>query len=190
MVCFNVLELLLDETAMPRGMEVRDLPKTFFILSVYQSLIRLHWCFFPLCCRTLTSGWHPSPCSVHWAPQFKSFLFCILSATSPFVWVFVSCWVRHGLWFQTEIQQIWDGDKCVCNCFSETDDDFFFFFQYHPSNIVLMINFSYLMVSSVVGFYSSPLFTGLLPRAQDTNLTQVPSSLTLHVFLLTVGHRY
>ncbi|KAM8829637.1 limb region 1 homolog-like protein isoform 2-T2 [Synchiropus picturatus] len=31
----------------------------------------------------------------------------------------------------------------------------------------------YLMVSSVVGFYSSPLFTGLLPRAQDTNLTQV-----------------
>jgi hypothetical protein len=32
---------------------------------------------------------------------------------------------------------------------------------------------SYLMVSSVVGFYSSPLFTSLLPRAQDTNLTQV-----------------
>lgn len=31
----------------------------------------------------------------------------------------------------------------------------------------------YLMVSSVVGFYSSPLFTGLLPRAQDTTLTQV-----------------
>lgn len=25
MVCFNVLELLLDETAMPRGMEVRVL---------------------------------------------------------------------------------------------------------------------------------------------------------------------
>uniref|UniRef100_A0A8C5BG10 Limb development membrane protein 1-like n=1 Tax=Gadus morhua TaxID=8049 RepID=A0A8C5BG10_GADMO len=31
----------------------------------------------------------------------------------------------------------------------------------------------YLMVSSVVGFYSSPLFTSLLPRAQDTNLTQI-----------------
>lgn len=31
----------------------------------------------------------------------------------------------------------------------------------------------YLMVSSVVGFYSSPLFTGLLPRAQDTTLTQI-----------------
>ncbi|XP_028850311.1 limb region 1 homolog-like protein isoform X2 [Denticeps clupeoides] len=31
----------------------------------------------------------------------------------------------------------------------------------------------YLMVSSVVGFYSSPLFAGLLPRAQDTNLTRV-----------------
>uniref|UniRef100_A0A8C9TWP8 Limb development membrane protein 1 like n=1 Tax=Scleropages formosus TaxID=113540 RepID=A0A8C9TWP8_SCLFO len=31
----------------------------------------------------------------------------------------------------------------------------------------------YLMVSSVVGFYSSPLFTSLLPRAQDTNLTEI-----------------
>uniref|UniRef100_A0A673NQE5 Limb region 1 homolog-like protein n=1 Tax=Sinocyclocheilus rhinocerous TaxID=307959 RepID=A0A673NQE5_9TELE len=31
----------------------------------------------------------------------------------------------------------------------------------------------YLMVSSVVGFYSSPLFTGLLPCAQDTTLTQI-----------------
>ncbi|XP_062871026.1 limb region 1 homolog-like protein isoform X2 [Trichomycterus rosablanca] len=31
----------------------------------------------------------------------------------------------------------------------------------------------YLMVSSVVGFYSSPLFSSLLPRAQDTNLTQI-----------------
>uniref|UniRef100_A0AAY4EKI0 Uncharacterized protein n=1 Tax=Denticeps clupeoides TaxID=299321 RepID=A0AAY4EKI0_9TELE len=31
----------------------------------------------------------------------------------------------------------------------------------------------YLMVSSVVGFYSSPLFAGLLPRAQDTNLTRI-----------------
>ncbi|XP_042563506.1 limb region 1 homolog-like protein isoform X2 [Clupea harengus] len=31
----------------------------------------------------------------------------------------------------------------------------------------------YLMVSSVVGFYSSPLFSSLLPRAQDTTLTQI-----------------
>ncbi|XP_063064714.1 limb region 1 homolog-like protein isoform X1 [Engraulis encrasicolus] len=31
----------------------------------------------------------------------------------------------------------------------------------------------YLMVSSVVGFYSSSLFSGLLPRAQDTTLTQI-----------------
>lgn len=31
----------------------------------------------------------------------------------------------------------------------------------------------YLMVSSLVGFYSSPLFTGLLPRVEDTNLTQI-----------------
>lgn len=28
MVCFNVLELLLDETAMPRGMEVRIYSET------------------------------------------------------------------------------------------------------------------------------------------------------------------
>lgn len=32
---------------------------------------------------------------------------------------------------------------------------------------------SYLMVSSVVGFYSSPLFTRLLPERQDTPLTKV-----------------
>lgn len=44
------------------------------------------------------------------------------------------------------------------------------------SCVVLKINYSYLMVSSVVGFYSSPLFTSLLPRAQDTNLTEVPDS--------------
>ncbi|XP_026877159.2 limb region 1 homolog-like protein isoform X1 [Electrophorus electricus] len=31
----------------------------------------------------------------------------------------------------------------------------------------------YLMASSVVGFYSSPLFSGMLPRAQDTTLTQI-----------------
>uniref|UniRef100_A0AAR2KQJ0 Limb development membrane protein 1 like n=1 Tax=Pygocentrus nattereri TaxID=42514 RepID=A0AAR2KQJ0_PYGNA len=31
----------------------------------------------------------------------------------------------------------------------------------------------YLMVSSVVGFYSSPLFCSLLPRTQDTTLTQI-----------------
>ncbi|XP_046896472.1 limb region 1 homolog-like protein isoform X1 [Hypomesus transpacificus] len=31
----------------------------------------------------------------------------------------------------------------------------------------------YLMVASVVGFYSTSLFHGLLPRAQDTNLTQI-----------------
>ncbi|XP_016891803.1 limb region 1 homolog-like protein [Cynoglossus semilaevis] len=53
----------------------------------------------------------------------------------------------------------------------------------------------YLMVSSVVGFYSSPLFTGLLPRAQDTNLTQIIAncvsllvlSSALPVFSRTLG---
>ncbi|XP_034028302.1 limb region 1 homolog-like protein [Thalassophryne amazonica] len=53
----------------------------------------------------------------------------------------------------------------------------------------------YLMVSSVVGFYSSPLFTCLLPRAQDTNLTQIIAncvallilSSALPVFSRTLG---
>uniref|UniRef100_A0A4W6FBT4 Limb development membrane protein 1-like n=1 Tax=Lates calcarifer TaxID=8187 RepID=A0A4W6FBT4_LATCA len=53
----------------------------------------------------------------------------------------------------------------------------------------------YLMVSSVVGFYSSPLFTSLLPRAQDTNLTQIIAncvsllilSSALPVFSRTLG---
>nr|XP_046251823.1 limb region 1 homolog-like protein isoform X1 [Scatophagus argus] len=77
MVCFNVLELLLDETAMPRGMEDPHLGMVSF--SMFGSL---------------------------------------------------------GAAVQ----------------------------------VVLIL---YLMVSSVVGFYSSPLFTGLLPRAKDTNLTQI-----------------
>ncbi|XP_035993626.1 limb region 1 homolog-like protein isoform X2 [Fundulus heteroclitus] len=53
----------------------------------------------------------------------------------------------------------------------------------------------YLMVSSVVGFYSSPLFCGLLPRAKDTNLTQIIAncvsllilSSALPVFSRTLG---
>lgn len=38
---------------------------------------------------------------------------------------------------------------------------------------VQVILILYLMIASVVGFYSSPLFTGLLPRRQDTTLTQI-----------------
>ncbi|KAM3618189.1 uncharacterized protein V6R79_016999 [Siganus canaliculatus] len=53
----------------------------------------------------------------------------------------------------------------------------------------------YLMVSSVVGFYCSPLFTSLLPRAKDTNLTQIIAncvsllilSSALPVFSRTLG---
>ncbi|XP_037540092.1 limb region 1 homolog-like protein isoform X2 [Nematolebias whitei] len=77
MVCFNVLELLLDETAMPRGMEDPHLGMASF--SMFGSL---------------------------------------------------------GAAVQ----------------------------------VVLIL---YLMVSSVVGFYSSSLFCGLLPRVKDTNLTQI-----------------
>uniref|UniRef100_A0A672YDR8 Limb development membrane protein 1 like n=1 Tax=Sphaeramia orbicularis TaxID=375764 RepID=A0A672YDR8_9TELE len=99
MVCFNVLELLLDETAMPRGMEDPHLGMVSF--SMFGSL---------------------------------------------------------GAAVQ----------------------------------VVLIL---YLMVSSVVGFYSSPLFTGLLPRAQDTNLTQIIAncvsllilSSALPVFSRTLG---
>uniref|UniRef100_A0A4W6FA48 Limb development membrane protein 1-like n=1 Tax=Lates calcarifer TaxID=8187 RepID=A0A4W6FA48_LATCA len=99
MVCFNVLELLLDETAMPRGMEDPHLGMASF--SMFGSL---------------------------------------------------------GAAVQ----------------------------------VVLIL---YLMVSSVVGFYSSPLFTSLLPRAQDTNLTQIIAncvsllilSSALPVFSRTLG---
>ncbi|XP_029012713.1 limb region 1 homolog-like protein [Betta splendens] len=53
----------------------------------------------------------------------------------------------------------------------------------------------YLMMSSLVGFYSSPLFIGLLPRAQDTNLTEIIAncvsllilSSALPVFSRTLG---
>ncbi|KAM9343290.1 limb region 1 homolog-like protein [Pholidichthys leucotaenia] len=99
MVCFNVLELLLDETAMPRGMEDPHLGMASF--SMFGSL---------------------------------------------------------GAAVQ----------------------------------VVLIL---YLMVSSVVGFYSSPLFTSLLPRVQDTNLTQIIAncasllilSSALPVFSRTLG---
>ncbi|KAF3696874.1 Limb region 1 -like protein-like protein [Channa argus] len=99
MVCFNVLELLLDETAMPRGMEDPHLGMASF--SMFGSL---------------------------------------------------------GA----------------------------------ATQVVLIL---YLMVSSVVGFYSSPLFTGLLPRAQDTNLTEIIAncvsllilSSALPVFSRTLG---
>ncbi|KAM9856357.1 limb region 1 homolog-like protein [Aulostomus maculatus] len=99
MVCFNVLELLLDETAMPRGMEDPHLGMVSF--SMFGSL----------------------------------------GAAVQVVLIF------------------------------------------------------YLMVSSVVGFYSSPLFISLLPRAQDTNLTQIIAncvsllilSSALPVFSRTLG---
>ncbi|XP_037629972.1 limb region 1 homolog-like protein [Sebastes umbrosus] len=99
MVCFNVLELLLDETAMPRGMEDPHLGMASF--SMFGSL---------------------------------------------------------GAAVQ----------------------------------VVLIL---YLMVSSVVGFYCSPLFISLLPRAQDTNLTQIIAncvsllilSSALPVFSRTLG---
>lgn len=42
-----------------------------------------------------------------------------------------------------------------------------------PSVLSLTPPRSYLMLSSVVGFYSSPLFTRLLPERQDTPLTKV-----------------
>lgn len=46
MVCFNVLELLLDETAMPRGNEVRTSAvhflNEFFTRGVAQPMICVH----------------------------------------------------------------------------------------------------------------------------------------------------
>lgn len=60
--------------------------------------------------------------------------------------------------------------------------DFCHFFVYFNvfSDVILNMELSYLMVSSVVGFYSSPFFTGILPRAKDTNLTQVPDVYRSH----------
>ncbi|XP_062400597.1 limb region 1 homolog-like protein [Sardina pilchardus] len=60
---------------------------------------------------------------------------------------------------------------------------------------VQVILILYLMVSSLVGFYSSPLFSSLLPRAQDTTLTQIIAncvcllvlSSALPVFSRTLG---
>lgn len=46
MVCFNVLELLLDETAMPRGMEVGT---ERFMLGVLQLVMRAHWWLLFVC---------------------------------------------------------------------------------------------------------------------------------------------
>lgn len=74
MVCVNVLELLLDETALPRGMEVRAERG----LSLHARCVTVGHLCIPLDFRTHTWGWLPSPCSVHWALQFKSSLFCIL----------------------------------------------------------------------------------------------------------------
>lgn len=78
MVCFNVLELLLDETAMPRGNEVRTSAErilhawrcTANDLCSLMSVISVRF-------STLTWGWPPSPCLVHWVLQFKSSSFCI-----------------------------------------------------------------------------------------------------------------
>ncbi|KAK1897897.1 Limb region 1 like protein, partial [Dissostichus eleginoides] len=101
MVCFNVLELLLDDTAMPRGMEDPHLGMASF--SMFGSLgaavqvVLILYPFIPFTCECVTM----SP----------------LALTQPFT-------------------------------------------DYH----------SY---STLVGFYSSPLFTSLMPRAQDTNLTQI-----------------
>ena len=58
MVCFNVLELLLDETAMPRGMEVRTLVrKTSCSVCHSQSSVFTDDCYFCVCVSVLG----PSP---------------------------------------------------------------------------------------------------------------------------------
>uniref|UniRef100_A0AAQ5XJE6 Limb development membrane protein 1 like n=1 Tax=Amphiprion ocellaris TaxID=80972 RepID=A0AAQ5XJE6_AMPOC len=131
MVCFNVLELLLDETAMPRGMEVRILQKRT--------------------CKHVMYGMQQVAISVY------SVYSCVLKDPHLGMASF-SMFGSLGAAVQ----------------------------------VVLIL---YLMVSSVVGFYSSPLFTGLLPRAQDTNLTQMIAncvsllilSSALPVFSRTLG---
>ncbi|XP_064140346.1 protein LMBR1L isoform X5 [Loxodonta africana] len=61
--------------------------------------------------------------------------------------------------------------------------------------VIQVVLIFYLMVSSVVGFYSSPLFQGLRPRWHDTAMTQIIGncvcllvlSLALPVFSRTLG---
>ncbi|KPP62421.1 limb region 1-like protein-like, partial [Scleropages formosus] len=116
-VSFHVLELLFDETAMPRGMEVRD-------MRICQRLNIQCTCHADVLTRIPSLELHHSQCL---AP----------------------------------LEQL-----CRLSSFSKYS--------------------MYLMVSSVVGFYSSPLFTSLLPRAQDTNLTEVDSALPVFSRILGI----
>ncbi|KAL4655538.1 protein LMBR1L [Arapaima gigas] len=69
---------------------------------------------------------------------------------------------------------------------------FWFWLRYEEESITVA---TYLMVSSVVGFYSSPFFTSLMPHAQNTSLTQIIGncvcllvlSTALPVFSRTLG---
>lgn len=131
MVCINVLELLLDETALPRGMEVRHSQEDRFMLAVSQSVISVFLC------------------AIGSSPGIGFFLHVR----------FTGC--------------------CSSSPPYSVSNRFFAVFTFYVCiwmpfmMLSLTLNSSYLMVSSVVGFYSSPFFTGILPRAKDTNLTQV-----------------
>lgn len=140
MVCINVLELLLDEAALPRGMEVRYNQKDHFMLKVLHSFISVFLCALG-----------PSPRDGFFL--HVRFTWCC-SSSPPYSVSFIDQFLHDLCHF------------CVYfNVFSD---------------VILNMELSYLMVSSVVGFYSSPFFTGILPRAKDTNLTQVPDVYRSH----------
>ncbi|XP_050193408.1 protein LMBR1L isoform X1 [Myiozetetes cayanensis] len=111
-VCFHVLELLLDDAAMPRGIQDASLGQvSFSIFGSFGAALQVVLILYPsdrLLC-----------------PQRRPFC----PQHSP---------------------------------------------QGHPTPVFLLNTpHSYLMVSSVVGFYSSPLFTRLLPERRDTPLTKI-----------------
>lgn len=140
MVCINVLELLLDEAALPRGMEVKYNQKDRFMLVVLHSFIGVFLCALG-----------PSPGDGFFL--HVRFTGCC-SSSPPYSVSFIDQFLHDLCHF------------CVYfNAFSD---------------VILNMELSYLMVSSVVGFYSSPFFTGILPRAKDTNLTQVPDVYRSH----------
>lgn len=128
------------------------------------------------CFRILTWGWPLSPCSARWARQFKWSSSCILFHPSyngvcthshPLLSVDVTELLTDAVLF-TCLKDVAHYISGCCLLFSVS---------ILLSSVVLKIHLSYLMVSSVVGFYSSPLFTSILPRVKDTNLTQVPDRL-------------
>lgn len=145
-VCFHVLELLLDDAAMPRGIQVPG-QGTGDIEGP---------------CPTLARG--PLPPNTPLLPRQDASLgqvsFSIFGSFGAALQVVLILYPSGG--HSCPLRCPPCPPRCPPRCppgLSHT--------------ILLDTPRSYLMVSSVVGFYSSPLFTRLLPERRDTPLTKV-----------------